>query len=119
KKKVIFKCKKSKGLFLCFFIYFALNARKPFILKEKGVLAFCFNLTKKGGDILKNKNRILVCSDIHGEFEKLQNVLEEAEYDPIKDQLILLGDYIDRGPKSKEVVEYVMELVGEGSIALI
>lgn len=62
--------------------------------------------------------RILAVSDVHGEVEKLERVLEDAQYDPTKDQLVLLGDYIDRGPHSKEVIELVMELVEEGAIAL-
>ena len=31
-----------------------------------------------------------------------------------KDKLILLGDYIDRGDKSKEVVDFIMELQENG-----
>ncbi|MGQ0438381.1 metallophosphoesterase, partial [Bacillus sp. B-TM1] len=41
--------------------------------------------------------RILVISDIHGEIEKFEKLLEEAQYDARQDQLILLGDYVDRG----------------------
>ena len=37
--------------------------------------------------------RILVISDIHGEIEKFEQLLEEAQYDAKQDQLILLGDY--------------------------
>ena len=62
--------------------------------------------------------RILVCSDIHGQLNKFTNVLDDANYDPEKDQLILLGDYVDRGPDSKGVIENVIELVSEGAIAL-
>lgn len=63
--------------------------------------------------------RILACSDIHGEIDKLYNVLDEANYHPKQDILVLLGDYIDRGYYSKEVMEYVMELVRDGAIALM
>lgn len=38
---------------------------------------------------------------------------------PERDQLILLGDYVDRGPRSKETVAYVCRLVREeGALAL-
>ncbi|UOK56709.1 metallophosphoesterase [Bacillus sp. OVS6] len=40
------------------------------------------------------------------------------KYNPANDQLILLGDYIDRGPRSKETLSEVMSLVDEGAIAL-
>jgi serine/threonine protein phosphatase 1 len=62
--------------------------------------------------------RLLVCSDIHGEYDKFLNVLSDANYNEKKDQLILLGDYIDRGSHAKEVVELVMKLVKGGAIAL-
>ena len=63
--------------------------------------------------------RTLVLSDPHGCYELLVNVLKKANYNPAKDQLIMLGDYIDRGPESKKVVELVMELVAGGAIGLI
>lgn len=56
-------------------------------------------------------NRILMISDIHGCYDPFLNLLEKAEYQPNRDSLILLGDYVDRGPKSKETVELVRELV--------
>ncbi len=43
--------------------------------------------------------RILVISDIHGEIEKFEQLLEEAQYDAKQDQLILLGDYVDTWSK--------------------
>lgn len=55
--------------------------------------------------------RTLVISDIHGCIEQLNALLHEVKFDSSKDQLILLGDYVDRGPHGKEVVECVMDLV--------
>mgnify|MGYP000825158492 CR=1 FL=1 len=47
--------------------------------------------------------RLIGISDIHGEYEKLCSVLNKI--DPKKeDTIIFMGDYIDRGSKSKEVV---------------
>lgn len=48
----------------------------------------------------------LIASDIHGSFETLMKLV--AEHGDGR-QLILLGDLIDRGPRSREVVEYAME----------
>ncbi len=63
--------------------------------------------------------RYLVVSDIHGDINKFERALEKAEYQPDKDQLILLGDYVDRGPHSREVVKKVKQLVeNDGAIAL-
>ncbi|WP_068774289.1 metallophosphoesterase family protein [Paenibacillus sp. FJAT-26967] len=64
-------------------------------------------------------NRILMISDIHGCLEPFNDLLKKVEYDPSEDHLILLGDYVDRGPQSKETVERVMELVqNHGAVAL-
>ncbi|GGH78435.1 serine/threonine protein phosphatase 1 [Pullulanibacillus pueri] len=62
--------------------------------------------------------RMLVISDIHGEIYKFERLLEETSYDPAQDQLILLGDYVDRGPSPKAVIEKVMALKAQGAILL-
>jgi serine/threonine protein phosphatase 1 len=62
--------------------------------------------------------RILVISDIHGEIELFNKLLHKAQYDPTEDQLILLGDYVDRGPNSRDVVEKVIELKEQGALVL-
>ncbi|MFD1031601.1 metallophosphoesterase family protein [Metaplanococcus flavidus] len=62
--------------------------------------------------------RTLVISDIHGELELFDELLRKAEYAPDRDQLILLGDYVDRGPDSKAVLERVIELKNGGAIVL-
>ena len=64
------------------------------------------------------KKRILVISDIHGCYEEFCNLLEKVRYDSSQDQLILLGDYVDRGEKSRQVIDKVMELVLSGAVAL-
>lgn len=63
--------------------------------------------------------RTLAISDIHGCYDEFNTLLNTVEYNPEQDKLILLGDYVDRGLKSKEVVEQVKSLVEEwGVIAL-
>jgi serine/threonine protein phosphatase 1 len=47
--------------------------------------------------------------DIHGEIELLNSLLEAiSRYDPRK--IIFVGDYIDRGPQSRAVVDRIMDL---------
>ena len=66
-----------------------------------------------------NKVRTLVISDIHGCLRHFTGLLEAAGYNADRDRLILLGDYVSRGPDSKETVELVKRLVEErGAIAL-
>lgn len=62
--------------------------------------------------------RILAISDIHGEIDLLEQLLAQVAYQPNNDQLILLGDYVDRGPNSMAVVEKAIELQKDGAIIL-
>ncbi len=66
----------------------------------------------------KPSGRLLAMGDIHGQYAKMQKVLTLSEYNPIMDRLILLGDYVDRGPDSRRVVMDVIRLVESGAVAL-
>ena len=48
-------------------------------------------------------------SDIHGCLDELEAKMKFVDLDG-DNQLILLGDYIDYGWKSRQVLEYVYEL---------
>jgi calcineurin-like phosphoesterase family protein len=56
--------------------------------------------------------RIYAIGDIHGSLDKLRNLLARCEHDaagaPMR--LVFVGDYIDRGPDSRGVIEHVMAL---------
>ena len=54
--------------------------------------------------------KIFVVGDIHGCFEKLIALMDKLPINYNQDQLIFIGDYIDRGPSSFEVVRYLIEL---------
>jgi serine/threonine protein phosphatase 1 len=53
-------------------------------------------------------------SDIHGCLKTFKYLLEKELQLKPTDTLYLLGDYIDRGPDSKGVLDYIMELQKEG-----
>ena len=54
-------------------------------------------------------SRIIAIGDIHGYIEPVNDLLKKI--DPGKDDLIIfLGDYIDRGPYSRQVIERMLEL---------
>ena len=53
--------------------------------------------------------RIIGISDIHGEYDKLCALLDKIALQK-DDTMIFMGDYIDRGAKSKEVVDKVISL---------
>ena len=59
-------------------------------------------------------NRLFAIGDIHGCFDSLKELVENKIQLQKDDKLILLGDYIDRGNKSKEVVDFIIELLENG-----
>lgn len=54
--------------------------------------------------------RIFAVGDIHGCYEKLLDLLAQVPLDWSRDRLVFMGDYIDRGPHSYEVVEHLIGL---------
>ena len=54
---------------------------------------------------------IYVIGDIHGCLEPLHRLMRELRLSEA-DEVVFLGDYIDRGPDSKGVIEYLLTLQG-------
>lgn len=55
-------------------------------------------------------NKIFAIGDIHGCFDKLQALMDKIDIDLESDILVFIGDYIDRGKHSFEVVQYLIDL---------
>ena len=55
-------------------------------------------------------SKIIVVGDIHGCLRPFERLLEKLPLNWKTDTLVLLGDYIDRGPDSRGVLDLVMEL---------
>ena len=53
--------------------------------------------------------RRFVIGDIHGCAKALRTLIESIAPEP-DDELIFLGDYVDRGPNSRDVVEQIIQL---------
>jgi diadenosine tetraphosphatase ApaH/serine/threonine PP2A family protein phosphatase len=74
---------------------------------EKEILT----LIKQMGNLLDSENnlvyiprsRVIIVGDLHGDLETLQKIIQLFFRDKY-DQLLFLGDYVDRGPKQVEVV---------------
>jgi serine/threonine protein phosphatase 1 len=56
--------------------------------------------------------KFFAIGDIHGNLSHLEQLMEEIKpaLTPHKDTLVFLGDYIDRGPDPKGVVDYILQL---------
>lgn len=63
--------------------------------------------------------RTFAIGDIHGELAHLQRLLAKLPPFTADDTVVFLGDYIDRGPKSIEVVECVETLRQTGPARVI
>src|SRR5438876_897645 len=60
------------------------------------------------------EKRNFVISDIHGCLKTFRYLLEDIIHYTKSDTLYLLGDYIDRGPDSKGVIDYILSLKERG-----
>jgi serine/threonine protein phosphatase 1 len=56
------------------------------------------------------KEKIFIVGDIHGCLDVFNRLMDKIDWEPNKDRLIFLGDYIDRGKDSKGVVDYIIAL---------
>jgi serine/threonine protein phosphatase 1 len=60
-----------------------------------------------------------VITDIHGCFHTLRHLLEVILRPASNDHVYLLGDYINKGPHSKETVEYLIKIGQQPNIHLL
>lgn len=65
---------------------------------------------------LNMRGRDFVVGDLHGTFTLLRQAMDAVGYDPSRDRLFSVGDLIDRGPDSADVVR-VLQIPGFHAIA--
>jgi serine/threonine protein phosphatase 1 len=58
--------------------------------------------------------REIVLTDIHGCYLSMKALLEEQVKIEKEDRLYFLGDYINKGPDSKKVLDYIQQLIQQG-----
>lgn len=61
--------------------------------------------------------RRIAISDIHGCAAELEQLLKKTKAQP--EEVIFLGDYVDSGPDSMEVLDMVQEWCSQGATALL
>jgi serine/threonine protein phosphatase 1 len=55
--------------------------------------------------------RIFAVGDIHGSFEKLEELMKILPWRRESgDLLLFIGDYVDRGPRSRDVIQFLVDL---------
>jgi protein phosphatase len=57
--------------------------------------------------VIKNAKRIIFVGDTHGDLEASQKVIRD--YLKEGNKIVFLGDYVDRGPYSKENLDFLLE----------
>jgi serine/threonine protein phosphatase 1 len=65
-------------------------------------------------DNIENMNRRFVIGDIHGCSKTLKKLLFETCKVQKEDSIYFLGDYIDRGPNSKKVIDRILKMKKQG-----
>lgn len=65
------------------------------------------------GDLLiapmNTRGRDFAIGDIHGEFDKVVALMEQVKFDPAKDRMFAVGDLVDRGPQSKDALNWMAQ----------
>jgi len=56
--------------------------------------------------------------DIQGCFDELQQLLRAIAFKPGRDRLWLVGDLVNRGPKSLETLRFIRDLGASASVVL-
>lgn len=56
--------------------------------------------------------------DIQGCYDSLQRLLEKCAFDPVRDRLWLVGDLVNRGPRSLETLRFFKSL-GEAALTVL
>lgn len=56
---------------------------------------------------LNDDGRDFCVGDLHGMFPLLEHALTQLRFDPARDRLMSVGDLIDRGPESANVVNFL------------
>uniref|UniRef100_A0A0N4Z7B6 Serine/threonine-protein phosphatase n=1 Tax=Parastrongyloides trichosuri TaxID=131310 RepID=A0A0N4Z7B6_PARTI len=73
------------------------------------ILSKMVDVFKSLNTLIEVKSPIVVCGDIHGQYGDLIKILKKFG-SPIKTKYIFLGDYVDRGCNSMEVINFLFLL---------
>jgi serine/threonine protein phosphatase 1 len=67
-------------------------------------------VASKVRDMTSNNRKIFAIGDLHGCAVRLRELLSRLPYEPGRDRLVFLGDYINRGPDTAKVLDLLCAL---------
>ncbi|ABN67935.1 Serine/threonine protein phosphatase 2A, partial [Scheffersomyces stipitis CBS 6054] len=56
----------------------------------------------------RNVNRIIMVGDVHAHYTQFRKLLNKVKYNKKNDHLLLLGDFITKGPDSRKILDYLI-----------
>lgn len=57
----------------------------------------------------RHAHRIILIGDSHGHYKELTKLLSKVKYNNKKDRVVMLGDFISKGPDSLKVIDFLIE----------
>ena len=54
-------------------------------------------------------DRIIMIGDIHGHYDEFRKLLKKVNYDKKHDELLVLGDFVTKGPDSFKMLDYLID----------
>jgi len=73
---------------------------------------------------VEGADRIVAIADVHGAFDAMVETLQQADviddalaWSGTTSHLVIVGDILDRGPKSRDAMDFLMRLEGEAAAA--
>ena len=64
-------------------------------------------------------NMLYLISDIHGDMIGFRKLLKKIAFDKEKDNMIIAGDIVDRGPDGIKLLEFIRPYIEDGSMELL
>ncbi len=88
-----------------------INEAENILLKERETGVFGGGKLDKGLVKIEGNEKLIVIGDIHGDLQSINYIIKESKFLKSKNSmLIFLGDYIDRGEYSPQVLYKVLNL---------
>lgn len=70
---------------------------------------FSYEYNSNNKEHKRKVERLILIGDIHGHYIQFRHLLRKLNYNAKKDHIIVLGDFVSKGPDSIKVLDYLMK----------